>query len=109
MASIPMDTIIFSQVGNSWKKIASDECNDSEIGKLSEVGQVKGDWKCHLCMYNDYNSGVNMFKLINRNKGRFKIVCAQCAQSGDMISFLFSGAAHKFLVNYNTKNGEMHN
>ena len=46
-----------------------------------------------------------MFKLINRDKGRFKIVCAQCGECEDMISFLFSSAAHKFLVNYNKENG----
>ena len=104
-----MDTIIFSQIGNSWKKIASDFDDDPSIGQLHEVGNVKSDWKCHLCCYNDYKSGINMFKLISPSKGRFKIVCAQCGECEDMISFLFSGAAHKFLVNYIKENGVKHN
>jgi len=95
-----MDTIIFKQENNSWLKIASDEDGGDEIGTYSEVGHVKKDWKCHLCMYNDYNSGVKMFKLISRKKQRFKIVCEQCAQCEDMIGFLFGIPTHKFLVDY---------
>ena len=69
---------IFVQIGDAWRDIDTQE--------LSEKGTGRADWKCHLCSFNDGNTGP-MFKLVNAHK--VKLCCRDCARMPGMIDILF--------------------
>ena len=73
-------------MNNSWYNI--------ESGELHEEGEVKDDWKCHLCMYNSIkNKNIKMFKGIGNN--RFKIFCHECAEMGGMVDYLLGDGTNE--------------